>query len=920
MSISASKSIFIAYGESDISVAKHLREALTGFLGDGVWMRDFDLDGGSVFVEALTDAAAEAKWFIILVSEASIQNRWLRLEANLSTMRSIEDLDVKIIVVKLEKLNLPQHLKFALESQMTVDLFRVEDQLEEFFRIAEYIANNSFIQPKKYIYVDRGDKTDEFTLVARRNSIIFILGMPGIGKTAFSINSVANTLKKKPCIVRITRGHSLDLLSRQILKQTHTQQPIFDNVSDEQLLLSATDAIKDRSDRIFLLLDNAEAGLNGANQLLPYLQQFLETIATAESDTHVILTTTRIAEIPVSISHTTDVIQLSGLGKRYIKESIDLLLIGNEKHDDVMDSELLDDIVDFADGHPLAAKMLASFLKVHTPQELLESTERHRFELRLAQFILQSADHTILTDLHKLILHILATVREPMLLEDMLSVTELKAYPLETVQQARLDLSNWFLLQQDGEWIYLHNFLAAYYADQIVEVQARRDNIAREVGHYAFDKAMTLNNQLQNLLYIDLEERSSKETLRLSNEIFRYAVPAEKLLRSINEIQLAQELPIQIKGTLREMVFFFYQEKKDYKQALEYAENWLRLNPDDIEIVLQKIRCYRNFRNAESSRMADELLDDLQKRDFGKYFSARVFREKALVAEGKRRPNDAKEYFREGIKLDSIYPENYVGLAALLLKEAETLSIHDPQRQKLAREAVGLLKNARKNQSALFERFHLSLYVEALIEAGDESTAFPILRVALKDRPSDPRLNHRMAEILREREQYNDAEEYALKANSYGHSKAPLSLANILYGQAQQLFAQKQDERAHEKLAQALKRIEQFRPEFGGDEEVADSIKAKIYRTLEMLPEAYEALKKYKNTKNTYTIHEQSKIDLAIAKKKAAEGRYGQALNQVDIALQRMAKYGPKLNQALIDISEEAKKMKLALEAAATDL
>lgn len=916
--LNLTKNIFVAYSDEDRELAANLRETLRALLTDDVWMRDFDLDGGSLLVESLTDAAAEAKWFIILLSAASLNSQWLKTEANLATFRAIEDLDVRIVVINIEDIRLPQHLKFAVDQLTTIDLFRVKDHEEEFIRLAEYIEKYSANKPRTEVYVDRGDRADEFALIARRNRIVFIVGLAGIGKTAFALHSVSASVGKRPLTVKLTRGHSLDLLARQVIQRCHTKQPLDSNaISDEELLELAIDSLRQRADRFFLLLDNAEAGLNADNTLLPYLDDLLAAFVKSDIDTHVVLTTTRMPDYEFTIAGSADLLQMGGLGNRYIKESIDLWLTGNDKHDQLMSLPELDDIVKLASGHPLAAKMLASFMKVKPVPALLSVPEKNRFELRLAQYVLQSADHTLLTDLHKLVLHILAAVREPMLLEDMLSVNELSHYALEEIHQARSDLSSWFFIQQDGELMYLHNFLGSYYEEKLSEAETLRDEIAHDVGMYAFDKTRRLGQQLEQIHYDQLLSPDAEKVLRLSNEIFRYAVPAAKLLRSIGADGLADELPIRVKGTLREMVFFFYQEKRDYRKALEYAEKWLKLNPNDIEIMLQRIRCYRNFRNAESSAKAEQLLAELAARDYGKYFESRLFRERALVSITKGDTNGARDFFSAGIKLDTLYPENYAGLADLLIKDAERLPLFDPERRRLAQEAVSLCRQARKHQSALFDRFHLGLFVEALLEAGYEDQALPLLQDALEERPFDPRLNYHMGEVLRKQGKYDEAERYAREADSHNHQKAPLSIANILFEQAQELFANGRKVLAHQKLEAALRAFGRFRAEYGGDQEVADTIKAKIYRALNQLAEARKAVQPYEGkTNNSYTINEQCKVDLAEAMILAGREEYDKAISFVDRAIARVKGFGPKAPEALKDTLNEAERLKASFEQA----
>src|SRR2546423_8899588 len=118
-----------------------------------------------------------------------------------------------------------------------------------------------------------------------------------------------------------------------------------------------------------------------------------------------------------------------------------------------------------------------------------------------------------------------------------------------------------------------------YYRDQLTVLEQRRDNIAHDVGMYDYNKALKLNDEFKALQVEGEADSDDKRIAKLSNDIFRYAIPANRLLLTIGEEKLAEELPIYIKGALREMVFFFYQEKRDHKRALHYAERWLELNP-----------------------------------------------------------------------------------------------------------------------------------------------------------------------------------------------------------------------------------------------------------------------------------------------------------------------------------------------------
>ncbi|HEX7313850.1 MAG TPA: TIR domain-containing protein [Pyrinomonadaceae bacterium] len=914
MSYPISKTIYISYSDEDKDTANQLSETLQSLLGEDSWMREFDLNGGGLLVEEIGEAIADAKWFILLLSVNSINSRWLRFEFDLATLRAIEDLGVKLIILKLDQSNLPRHLEVALSIQPTVDVSGAKDLFNEFFRVAEYINQHSEQETQNEVYVDRGESSDQFSLLARRNKIISIFGWPGIGKSSFVTQSVSKVLNKSPLIITINKGFSLDYLARQILRKSHVQQPLnSDALSDEQLLLLAIDALTQRASRLFLFLDNAELALDGSGELLSFLERFLAAFIDSEIPTHIVLATTRNPSISAKIGQYADLLPLGGLAKKYIRESVDLWLEGTDRYEQIIKQPAIEEVVSLTGGHPLAAKLLASYLKVKPAEQLLTNTERQSFELKLARHILQSTDTSILDALQKLILQILATVQEAMTVEDLLSVEELSAFPIEDIHRAKSALSDYFLIEQDGEYISLHNFLVTYYRDQVSDFGERRDKIAYDVGMYAYNKALALNSEFKTLQIEREVDSDDKRIAKLSNEIFRYAIPASRLLLTVGEEKLAEELPISVKGTLREMVFFLYQEKRDFKKALRYAEKWLELNPNDSEIVLYRARCLRNFRDPTSIAKAEEILSRLDPATSSRYFATRLYREKALLAETKGDKERAKAYFREGIALDREYPyvHNYVGLAKLLIDESRNLHSESRQRQRLLKEAIGFLKKARSIEIPLFDRFHLGLYIEALTEVGDNETALQLLNTALKDRPNDSRLNYAMAEILRKRDEIDQAEPYAKRAFDSGAQKAPLSLANILYDQAQRLLVRRAESAARTKLRNAISVLAKFKPEYGDDEEVADTIRSKVFRALNDYQSARDCIKKYSTSTRTYTIYEHCRVDVGEAMLAENKGRVGEALALLNNAMERLNVHSShqSTNHPLAELRDEVQRI-----------
>lgn len=165
--------------------------ALRDLLGESTWLRDFNLDSGELLAEALDVAISEAKWFILLLSQSATRNNWVILEANRATFKAIEDQDFRIIVLRMDDAKLPKHLHLALRGRETVDLRTATDWDTGILWLAQTIEQAGPTKSRRDVYVDRGKDADRFTLAMRRNPIIFILGWPGIGKTAFVMQSAA---------------------------------------------------------------------------------------------------------------------------------------------------------------------------------------------------------------------------------------------------------------------------------------------------------------------------------------------------------------------------------------------------------------------------------------------------------------------------------------------------------------------------------------------------------------------------------------------------------------------------------------------------------------------------------------------------------------------------------------------------------
>jgi tetratricopeptide (TPR) repeat protein len=416
--------------------------------------------------------------------------------------------------------------------------------------------------------------------------------------------------------------------------------------------------------------------------------------------------------------------------------------------------------------------------------------------------------------------------------------------------------------------------------------------IARDVGLYAYQKATKLSKEIASM---EDTWPPDDQKVTTSTNMLRYALIAGRMLRRYGKEDLASKLPIQIHGTIREMVFYFYQTKgvQNYEKSLRYAEQWLELVPNDLEIMLYQARCYRNYRDPGSLSNALKIIAQIEERDHRGYLAARLEREKAIIAETSGRREDAETHFRKGIKRSKgRYSENHVGLAQLFLREVSEIAYYDENLDKYAAsrigEAVKLLKEAREHDRT-FDRFHLGLYVEALIMTGEDDVAADLIASALHERPNDERLNYAMGEIHRKAGEYDKAITYAQQACDGGAQKAHLSLANSLYGKGMEMQNQgSSEEEVRKIIGKALEVLEEFRPVYGEDKEIQNAIRCKMYRSLGKWEKAMKSIASYGASTNSYTVYEMSKCDMHEIDEKEANGMYTEAMQQIDIVRARI--------------------------------
>jgi hypothetical protein len=104
--------------------------------------------------------------------------------------------------------------------------------------------------------------------------------------------------------------------------------------------------------------------------------------------------------------------------------------------------------------------MVSTLVRVLSVEQVLLPGRKERTQMRLAEHTLRSIDYSQLTVLEHLILGTLVAVKEQMRLQD---IRHFRVHPIEAVHDAWAKLADLFLIQQQGELMFLHTFIEEYF-------------------------------------------------------------------------------------------------------------------------------------------------------------------------------------------------------------------------------------------------------------------------------------------------------------------------------------------------------------------------------------------------------------------------------------------------------------------------
>jgi len=863
---SAQKRIFISYSREDQDFALNLATAIDEKVGkNSVWLDFFDLSAGDELAPRIAGGIQNAKWFILILSKSSIESRWVKYEASLATYTALEKDDFRIITIKLDDSPLPKFLEMEVKRRRYLEALGNESAIINEVVVA--IGKDVFVRTKSSrLFLDRGKEADILQLASDDSKFIFISGMQGIGKSSL-VEDVARTRFARPFIkINIRASHNTELLARQIISGCQQLQPD-PSADDESLCLVALSNFKKEQQEsgTFLFIDDAEYSLDDDNRFRPYMEKFLLKYADYDFEFPVLIVSNKKPYVSIDIEEKSHHLMVEGLPDDFIASCIIYWYSNSKKGDAILTKDQIQPIVGYLGGHPLAARLIASYLIVESPSALTRKQFVSNFKLRVAEYILRDI-LPYLSSIEIQILQAIAIVETGLTTEDLTAVQAIRKFSLSEIQETVSKLSHQLLVSQEADYLRLHPYIAEYFIKKSQMEGAYRE-IAKELAVKMYKKAMTAYSQLQT---ITNKEENIEKYVQLNQQLLRYASPAHRLLLISGNKEHADNIPYKFAGDIREMVFITYQRLHEYERSLEYANEWLEIEPTDLEIALYKARSLRQLGQLD---VAEKYLLGL-KNVSDRMAQAKIDRELGWISKNKNDLSGAVKYFRKAAVRKPnqlpVYPLALADLASALILQATSVGYENNSTDQMYKEAVDLLDEARYLLPR-FDENHLRVYIDALMHVDKDQEALKLLDDALDEQPDDPHLCLKKADILcKSRKSLDYAIELTQTAIKGRIDKGYITMANI------------QIEKKEYK--EALDTIRFYKPKQPRDKLFADTIRVKALIALGRFSEAREILESLTHFKDSYVEHARILNEIKNAEQELFNQKYSEARQLIALA------------------------------------
>ncbi len=794
------KKTFISHSSSDKSLVRDLAERLRK---ENVWFDLWDMDAGDVLSEKIETGIDEAKNFLIILSKNSIKSNWVKYELNMAIIKYLENEDYRIIVARIDDVEVPLRLKPFLRidcescknivESIFVDITKSEEQMHKSFK-RQFVNRSPEITALQDILYE---PTTRF---------ISIIGFFGIGKSSF-LKEALKRIYSSPNIIEINLSQAFfgSRLTLELCSKAEMPLPA-DGMSQEELdklnLLAIETLL---SKHFFVVFNRVESILDDEGQPNKDFRLILEYFQNKEilNKTPFFLLSTRWLDFKFVHKPHFDLLRINGLSTKHLSHIITSEIERIDQKKEINIDSILN-ISELLHGYPLAGRLAAPIIVKYSAEFLIQNLHIiNQLKVDIAEDIISQA---VLSDNEISILELLAIFEHPLKPSYINEVTNIE---LIEFNKCIDNLVSFNLLDTNGDGLLLHPLVNDFYlklarnspnfipfAEKLSEIaKANLASVESTDGKYVF----WLTNACRMLFYCGKHNESK---------------------------QLRQDLI----GELKDAAIKLYQ-RQDYSNSLIFCNDFLETRSNDIDMLFTKARCLSRIgKLIESTEILNNLLThEINKRRQAKYYYAigRAYIENSQKNEDEYLEK-AEKYFMKSIRINE---------HANALQSMGELLFH----KKKYTEAASFID--RKLNDSPSDPYALSIYAEILWAMDKKADAIGKLIDALKQQPKNPNFLFRAGRFFQETNRLLEAYNYfslAVKLDD-SYFDARLSLSDVCIDL--------------EYLEEAKRHIDYLKNKVKGDKQnVLESIIANYYIKNEQIEDAeslaQKLVRKNRNVQN----------------------------------------------------------------------
>jgi len=810
---------------------------VAGLKGSGIWVDKKNVELGDALPEKIESGIAGAASFILVLSNASLESRWVKYESHMATIRHLEDANFRIVVIKIDECTVPLRFRPFLYADLTKDPGAIAAVVE---------AASSKEGPASLYrrhFVDRSEELGKIELHVADSelSIVCLHGFYGIGKRTLAEESIRRTWQsQKIAVLDLSPAHRGARLAAALSAMAGLPVPpdgaAPDKVRFASLLAVETLVGKNQ----VLLIDQLEKLLDDEGRphadILSVIEHAAALPATSRVPCYVL--SRRLPKFPVATALRVGFVRVGGMDAKHVVTILESEATRIARAP-FRSSASLERLAEHLFGYPLAGRLAAPLIVKYSPEYLLNNLI-HITSLRrdLAEAILAN---TAFSDSQLRILQTLAVCDGALSVDDLSSISGVSS---DLVVEDIDVLADHNLLEAEGSLVRLHRLISDFYWKQARSAPDFRNLVSRIA-----DRAQ------------DMLKHEARDTVRFVN----WLSTACRTLFLSDRAAEARRLRRDFSGELKIAAIELYQ-RGDYQLSLKYCEAFLEQEPEDFEIRFHRARNLSRVERRDESLSA---IDDMIKATTSSFRLARLHFARGRVFWETRRPDGARTEYLKALELAPNFLPALQGVAEVLLTQGQ---IDD---------ASGF--NERALKVSPMDSFSLSMKAEIYWRRGQVHEAVDTMVVVVKAQPENATFLFRLGRFLQQSAMLDEAYKYFQRAKSADETFVDprLSLASTAIDLG--------------KLNEAKAEIDSLRVKVSADKRfVLDEIESKYCLACGELDTAADlALKALNYHRNAFTLSLMAKVEAAKAEQASAQGMNILAKSHRDAAL-RLLREGLK--------------------------